>query len=139
MRKSVLVAAGLALALAPVAEAKFRVRLELFPARLAAGEPAALVLRTQPALREDVALRVVAIAPGVGMYAALIGLDSCASKLCRRHRFLVPLTRSGFSRRGTVRFPRAGRWLLVALDDGAPGLPPAAILAVRVGPKGGGA
>ena len=70
-------------------------------------------------------MRLIAVPPGMGMYDAIKA----------EKRYGVALTKRGATWRGTFRFPRRGRWLLVVPNWGAPGyaLPPPVIKKVRVG------
>jgi hypothetical protein len=117
--------AALALAIASPAYAKFPITLTLSDVTPRAGQQIRVAVSIPQRYATGANMRVVAVPPGMGMYAAI--------KAEERHG--LELTKRGATWRGTFRFPRAGRWLLVVPNWGAPGyaLPPPVIRKVRVG------
>ena len=116
-----------ALALAPAAEAKFGLRLTLSDATPAIEQRVRVSLRAEVADPAGIDLRLIAVPPGVALDYALD-----ADPL-----FSIRLVRSGTLWRGTLRFRRPGRWLLVVPNWGAPGyaIPPPLVRSVLVGPR----
>ena len=109
------------LAAIPAAQAKFRVLLTLTPAKPENGRVVRAVVSADSAQDKDCWMRLVAVAPGVDKYEVLAALGQPGG-LARRLGFPVPLTPTGSARwRGTLSFPRAGRWLLVVPNWCAPG------------------
>jgi hypothetical protein len=120
-----LAGAAVALVVAAPAAAKFPITLTLGDATPRVGQQIRVAVSIPARYAEDANMRLVAVPPGMGMYAAI--------KAEERHG--VQLVRRGGTWRGTFRFPRAGRWLLVVPNWGAPGyaLPPPVVRKVRVG------
>jgi hypothetical protein len=126
----------LALAVAPGAAAKFRMSLSLKPAAPLADQPVEVTVTTDRALPPDHRLRLVAVAPGVEMYAALKALLR-APKSVSWHGLDVWLQRSGPREwRAALQFHGPGRWVLVVPNFGPVGyaLPPPLVRAIRVRP-----
>jgi len=118
--------AAASLAVAPEAEAKFRIALALSDPTPTVGQRVSVVIRADVRPEAGLVMRLLAVPPGVGLYAALR----------REDRFSVPLVRKGAVWRGTVRFRRPGRWRLVVPNWGAPGyaMPPPVVRLVPVRP-----
>ncbi len=117
-----------ALALAPAAEAKFlRIRLTLSDATPALEQRVRVSLRAEVVDPAGIEFRLIAVPPGVALDYALD-----ADPL-----FSIRLVRSGTLWRGTLRFRRPGRWLLVVPNWGAPNyaIPPPLIRSVLVSPR----
>jgi hypothetical protein len=116
----------LALVAVPVADAKLRVTLRLSDPTPTAGQAVRATVRVPEQFADvrQLELRLVAVPPGTGLYAAL--------RAERRHR--VALVRHGATWTGRVRFTRPGRWRLVVPNVGAPGyaIPPPVVQVVRV-------
>lgn len=123
----VLAAVLAALALAPAAEAKFRIRLTLSDATPAVEQRVRVSLRAEVADPAGIELRLIAQPPGVHRDVAL----------GRESRYRVPLVLSGSVWRGTLRFSRPGRWFLIVPNWGAPGyaIPPPLVRSVLVSPR----
>ena len=117
---SVLVVVGL-LCLAPAASAKFKLSLAVSDSSPRMGRPVTVVLRSGVDLDYD--LKLIAVAPGKSWYdvVGVVTGDSRIAKASIPHDgFAVPVTRVAPNRwRAIIRFPRAGRWLLV-IPNGAP-------------------
>ena len=135
--RALLVAGACALVLVAPAEAKFRMRLTVAPAQPRAHELVYVAIRADQSLGRDAVMRLGAVAPG----AALMDVVAYAAKertsypLVLRGSFAVHLRRANASTwRGTLRFPRDGRWRLVVPNWGAPGyaMPPPVVRTVRV-------
>ena len=124
--RRVLLAAGLAaaLALAPGAAAKYRITLTLTTEQPRVGQLVLVSLRTDVPADQAGTLRLVAVPPGMSIYAAL--------RTEERHR--LPLVRIGDRWAANIRFSRPGRWRLVVPNWGAPGyaIPPPVVRVVRV-------
>jgi hypothetical protein len=120
----------------PCAGAKFRMWLSLSAEIPPVDQPVELTLETGANLPADHRLRLVAVAPGVEMYAAIrsaLRAPETPSEL----GFHAWLRRTGPMTWGaTVRFPKPGRWLLVIPNWSHIGyaLPPPLRQPVRVGP-----
>jgi hypothetical protein len=114
----------LALVLVPAAEAKFRLRMVLSDGHPSVGQTVRVTVHANPVQPPHASLRLLAIPPGVRLYGALAS----------ERRYAVPLVREGRGWRATVRFRRAGRWLLVVPNWGAPGyaIPPPIVRVVPV-------
>jgi hypothetical protein len=127
-------AAALALAVTPGAAAKFRMLVSLTPVAPRADQVVAVVLRTDTTLPPDHRLRLVAAAPGVGMYAA-VKAALHESQAMTWHGLHVWFERAGPREwRATLRFHGPGRWLLVVPNFGPVGyaLPPPLVRTVAV-------
>ena len=113
-----------ALAVVPVAEAKFRLRMVLSDGHPRVGQPVEVKLHTDPVLDRDSSLRLVALPPGVPLYGGLVD----------ERLYRVRVVREGRGWRATVRFRRPGRWRLVVPNWGAPGyaIPPPIVRVVPV-------
>ena len=124
--KRILLAAGLAvaLALAPAAAAKYRISLTLSTQQPRVGQLVLVSLRTDVPAGQAGTLRLVAVPPGMTIYAALRAEE--------RHR--LPLVGIGDRWAANVRFSRPGSWRLVVPNWGAPGyaIPPPVVRVVRV-------
>ena len=123
-----------ALVAAPVADAKFGIRLALSEGEPAVGQPVDVTLLIERPLAAGQKLRLIAVPPRVDVYTALSSLVGSRGAGPRRGAFEVPLTGSAAVWRGQVRFPRAGRWRLVVPNWGAPGyaIPPPVVRLVPV-------
>jgi hypothetical protein len=113
--------AVLALCVVPGASAKFKLWLDLGDSTPAVGQPVTVVLRSGIDLDYD--LKLIAVAPGKSWYD-VVGVVTGDSRIAKakipRDGFAVPVTRVAPNRwRGRVKFPRAGRWLLI-IPNGAP-------------------
>jgi hypothetical protein len=133
----VLGAALLALCLAPVASAKFRMWLTIGDSTPRVGQPITVVLHAERDLDYD--LKLIAVAPGKSWYdvvGRVTGDSSRARARIPRDGFGVPVTRVAPNRwRAFVRFPRSGRWRLI-IPNGAPVgfmIPPPVVRTVVVG------
>jgi hypothetical protein len=117
--------AAVALVVAAPAAAKFPITLTLSDPTPRVGQPIRVTVSIPARYAAGANMRLVAVPPGTGMYAAI--------KAEERHG--IALTKRGATWRGTLRFRRAGSWLLVVPNWGAPGyaLPPPVIRKVRVG------
>ena len=116
-----LAAAGVGVALAPTAGAKFDLGLTVSDRTPAVGQPVTVVLRSGVPL--DFNLKLIAVAPSRSWYD-VVGVVTGESKLARanipRDGFGVPVARVAPNRwRAVIRFPRPGRWRLV-IPNGAP-------------------
>lgn len=123
MSRAVVTALFVALVAAGPAEAKYAIRLTLSDSTPVVGQPVRVVLRADSA-DPGGTLRLVAVPPRITMYAAI-----------RAETFFnVRLRQDGAAWRGTVRFNRPGRWLLVVPNWGAPGyaMPPPVAKSVLV-------
>jgi hypothetical protein len=116
----------LALAAASAAEAKLRITLTLSDPTPTVGQTLRATVRIPEPFARDrhLSMRLVAVPPGTGLYAAL--------RAERRHG--VALVRDGAAWTGRVRLTRPGRWRLVVPNFGAPGyaMPPPVVEVVRV-------
>lgn len=113
--RRLLLAAAVALALPGAAEAKFQLALALEDATPTAGQEVRVVLRADVAPAEVGPMRLVVTPPrGVG------------------YETVLQAEESGWAT--TVRFDRAGEWLLVVPNWGAPGyaIPPPLVRTVEV-------
>jgi hypothetical protein len=121
--RTVLVAALVALWLAPAAFAKLHVSLFLSNAAPRVHQSVRVLLRTEERVGSDCTMRIVAVAPGIGMSRAVGAfVGGRGSAPLRRLGFEPKVVRaSARSWRATVRFPRAGRWRLVVPNECAPG------------------
>jgi hypothetical protein len=125
-----------ALVAVPGAVAKFRMSVSLSPTVPTAEQPVEIVLRTDTTLPPDHRLRLVAVAPGVGMYTAIRAALRDAHPV-RWHGLHAWLERAGPREwRTTLRFHGPGRWLLVVPNFGPVGyaLPPPFVRGVAVRP-----
>jgi hypothetical protein len=115
---------AIALVATSPAHAKFPITLRLSDATPVVTQPVRVVIRIPAEHAGGAKMRLVAVPPGVDKYAAIRA----------ESRYGVKLTRDGAAWRGVVRFGRAGRWLLVVPNWGAPGyaIPPPVIRKVRV-------
>lgn len=121
--RTLVTAVFLGLLIAGPAEAKYAIRLTLSDSTPVVGQPVRVVLRADSA-DPGGTLRLVAVPPRIAMYAAI-----------RAETFFnVRLRQDGPAWRGTVRFNRPGRWLLVVPNWGAPGyaMPPPVVKSVLV-------
>jgi hypothetical protein len=122
MKKLALVAV-LALAVAPAAEAKFRISLTVKPAQVWAKQPARVIVRTDVVLPREHILPLNVVGPWHPKYG---------------NAFLEPRLRrigpKAFA--ATVRFPHGGRWRLIVPNWGPNGSasPPPVDRAVNVRP-----
>jgi hypothetical protein len=128
----VLIVSAVFLMLTAAGAAKFGIELNLSSANPRVAQPVTVVLWADADIGSDAVMRLVAVAPGWGIYGALRaesdGLDPAGPS------FRVALTRDGSTWSGTARFRRPGRWRLVVPNWGAPGyaIPPPVIRIVRV-------
>jgi hypothetical protein len=136
-----LVAALIALALAPVAGAKGKMTMSLGDSTPAVAQAVTVALKMEFALDADAKVMVIAVAPGKNMYDLMSRFTNPAdpanaSVRVPRDGFAVDLARLGPHRwRAFVRFPRPGRWRLVVPNwGGAPGyaMPPPIVRMVTV-------
>jgi hypothetical protein len=135
--------AGAALAaalLAPAASAKGKMTLTVGDRTPAAGQAVTVVMRYEEVLRPSATIRVIAVAPKRSWFdvvGVVVGGASFPQADIPRDGFAVELARVAPHRwRGTVRFPRPGRWLVVVPNYAdAPGfaLPPPIMCTVTVG------
>ena len=138
VKARVLVAvAVLALCLAPVASAKFRMWLTIGDSTPRIGQAVTVVLHAERNLDYD--LKLIAVAPGKSWYdvvGRVTGDSSRARASIPRDGFAVPVTRIAPNRwRAFVKFPRPGRWRLI-IPNGAPVgfmIPPPVVQTVVVG------
>ena len=129
--------AVLALCLAPVASAKFKMWLTVGDSTPRIGQSVTVVLRAERNLDYD--LKLIAVAPGKSWYdvvGRVTGDSSRARASIPRDGFGIPVTRVAPNRwRAFVKFPRAGRWRLI-IPSGAPVgfmIPPPVVETVVVG------
>lgn len=129
------------LVVAPVADAKFGIRLALSHDEPVMGQSVDVTLQVERPLAAGETLRLIAVPPGVDIYSALSRLVGSRAAGPLGGAFEVPLTGSGAVWRGQMRFPRAGRWRLVVPNWGAPGyaMPPPVVQVVAVRPSDEGA
>ncbi len=138
MKTRVLVGiAALALCLAPVANAKFKMWLTVGDSTPRIGQSVTVVLHAERDLDYD--LKLIAVAPGKSWYdvvGRVTGDSSRARADIPRDGFAVPVTRVTPNRwRALVKFPLAGRWRLI-IPNGAPVgfmIPPPVVKTVVVG------
>jgi hypothetical protein len=135
--KVLLGVATLALCLAPVASAKFKMWLTVGDSTPRVGQSITVVLRAERDLDYD--LKLIAVAPGKSWYEVVgrvTGDSSRARATIPRDGFAVPVTRVAPNRwRAFVKFPRPGRWRLI-IPNGAPVgvmIPPPGVRTVVVG------
>ena len=129
MRRKVLFAAcAVGVAAVTAAEAKFAIRLTLSDATPVVAQEIRVAVQIPERRAEGAVMRVVAVPPGMSKYQAIR----------QERRYGIPLTQEGATWRGSVRFRRAGVWLLVVPNWGAPGysIPPPVQRTVRVRPGG---
>lgn len=127
--------AALALCVAPVASAKFKLWLTVGDSTPRTGQSVRVVLRAERSL--DYNLKLIAVAPGKSVrevVGSVTGDSSRPRARVPRDGFAVPVTRIAPDRwRAFVKFPRAGRWQLVIPNGAAEGFtipPPAALIVV---------
>ena len=127
----------LALCLAPVASAKFKMWLTIGDSTPRIGQAVTVVLHAERNLDYD--LKLIAVAPGKSWYdvvGRVTGDSSRARASIPRDGFAVPVTRIAPNRwRAFVKFPRPGRWRLI-IPNGAPVgfmIPPPVVQTVVVG------
>ena len=127
----------IALCLAPIASAKFKMWLTIADTTPRTGQPVRVVLHAERDL--DYNLKLIAVAPGKSWYDVVgrVTGDSSRSRASIPHDgFAVPVTRIGPNRwRAFVKFPRPGRWQLI-IPNGAPVgfmIPPPVVATVVVG------
>ena len=127
-RKLLLAACAAGLAAASAAEAKYAIRLTLSDATPVVAQEVRVEVRIPERHADDAVMRLVAVPPGMSKYRAIR----------EEKRYGIPLTQDGPTWRGSVRFRRAGAWLLVVPNWGAPGyaIPPPVQRTVRVAPRG---
>ena len=138
MKARVLVGvAVLALCVAPVASAKFKMWLTIGDSTPRIGQSVTVVLHAERDLDYD--LKLIAVAPGKSWYdvvGRVTGDSSRARASIPRDGFAVPVTRIAPNRwRALVKFPRPGRWRLI-IPNGAPVgfmIPPPVVQTVVVG------
>lgn len=129
--------AALALCLAPVSSAKFKMWLTVRDSTPRTGQAVGVVLRAGQNL--DYNLKLIAVAPGKSVREVVGSVTGDASRphaRIPRDGFAVPVTRvAPNSWRALVKFPRPGRWQLVILSGAAEGftIPPPAVQIVVVG------
>ncbi len=118
----------LALCFAPAAGAKIKLWLSVSDSTPRIGQPVTVVLRSGVDLPFD--LKLIAVAPGKSWYD-VVGVVTGASVLAKANiphdGFGVPVVRVAPNRwRARVRFPRAGRWLLIVPNEAPQGfmIPP---------------
>lgn len=128
--------AVLALCLAPVASAKFKMWLTVGDSTPRIGQSTTVVLHAERALDYD--LKLIAVAPGKSWFdvvGRVTGDASSAQASIPRDGFAVPVVRVAPNRwRAFVKFPRPGRWRLV-IPNGAPtgfAIPPPVVRTVVV-------
>lgn len=129
--------AVVALCVAPVASAKFKMWLTLGDSTPRIGQSITVVLHAERNLDYD--LKLIAVAPGKSWYdvvGRVTGDSSRARASIPRDGFAVPVTRVAPNRwRAFVKFPRAGRWRLI-IPNGAPVgfmIPPPVVQTIVVG------
>jgi hypothetical protein len=129
--------AVLALCLAPVASAKFRMWLTVGDGTPRIGQSITVVLHAERDLDYD--LKLIAVAPGKSLrdvVGRVTGDSSRARASIPRDGFSVPVARIAPNRwRAIVKFPRPGRWRLI-IPNGAPvgfTIPPPVVRTVVVG------
>jgi len=129
--------AVLALCVAPVASAKFKMWLTVGDSTPRIGQSVTVVLHAERNLHYD--LKLIAVAPGKSWYdvvGRVTGDSSRARASIPRDGFAVPVRRVAPNRwRAFVKFPRAGRWRLI-IPNGAPVgfmIPPPVVETVVVG------
>jgi hypothetical protein len=129
-------AAVIALCLAPVASAKFKLWLTLGDSTPRIGQPVRVVLHAEQDLDYD--LKLIAVAPDKSLrdvVGRVTGDSSRGRASIPRDGFAVPVTRIAPNRwRAFVKFPRAGRWRLLIPNGAAVGftIPPPALETVVV-------
>lgn len=138
MKAKVLVGvAVVALCLAPVASAKFKMWLTVGDSTPRTGQSVTVVLHAAQNLDYD--LKLIAVAPGKSLrdvVGRVTGDSSRARASIPRDGFAVPVRRVTPNRwRGFVKFPRPGRWRLIIPNGAAEGftIPPPAVRIVVVG------
>lgn len=140
---------GLSLWLALGASAKFGLQLSVSRSQPRVGQPVSVLIRTGPVGTGACRMRLVAVAPGINRDHALdafilggyavggpFGMTVHRLRATPRLGFLAHMRRSSAtSWRGTVRFPRRGRWQLIVPNWCAPGyaspLPAVRVITVR--------
>jgi len=139
LRASTALVAALALAVAPAADAKFRMRLTVAPAQPRAHAVVHVAIRADEPLGRDAVMKLGAVAPGAAFMDVVAHVANQGAfanyPLVLKGSFAVHLRRvSASTWRGAFRFPRAGRWRLVVPNWGAPGyaMPPPLVRAIRV-------
>jgi hypothetical protein len=128
------VLAAAAAVIVPSAAAKGRISLVLGVGHPTTAQTVRATLRVDFRTEPDQNLRLFAVAPGSELNVVVRALDG-GEALKPRLGFAVGLTRTGVSSwRGSARFPRAGRWLLVVPNGPTQGymLPPPVIRTVVV-------
>jgi hypothetical protein len=129
-------AAVIALCLAPVASAKFKLWLTIGDSTPGIGQPVRVVLHAEQDLEYD--LKLIAVAPNKSLrevVGRVTGDSSRPRASIPRDGFAVPVTRIAPNRwRAFVRFPRPGRWRLVIPNGAVVGftIPPPAVETVVV-------
>ena len=129
--------AVLALCLAPVASAKFKMWLTVGDSTPRIGQSITIVLHAERNLDYD--LKLIAVAPGKSWYdvvGRVTGDSSRARASIPRDGFSVPVTRVAPNRwRAFVTFSRPGRWRLIIPNGASVGfmIPPPVVRAVVVG------
>ena len=123
-RKLLFGACAVGLAAASAAQAKFAIRLTLSDATPVVAQEIRVAVHIPERYAADAVMRLVAVPPGMSKYQAIR----------QEERYGVPLTQHDTTWRGSFRFRRAGTWLLVVPNWGAPGyaIPPPVERAVRV-------
>lgn len=136
-RTTPVLAVAIALLVAPAAHAKFRMTLSVAPAQPRAHQLVHVAIRADEPLGADAVMRLGAVAPGAALMdvVAYVAQEQTAYPVVLRGSFAVHLRRVNASTwRGTLRFPRTGRWRLVVPNWGAPGyaMPPPIVRTIRV-------
>ena len=136
MKAFSVLAAAVALVLAPAAVAKFKLSLAVSDGTPKVGQHVTVVVRSEVDLDYD--LKVIAVAPGKGWFdvvGRVTGDSSTARASIPRDGFEVKLRRLSPNRwRGYVSFRRPGRWSLL-IPNGAPAgfmIPPPVVRTVTV-------
>jgi len=127
LRASAALVVAFALAVAPAATAKFRMRLTVAPAQPRAHTVVHVAIRADEPLGHGAVMKLAVVAPGAALMdvvAKVAGQGGSATSYPRvlRDSFAVRLRRvSASTWRGAFRFPGAGSWRLVVPNWGAPG------------------
>jgi hypothetical protein len=132
-----LIAAALALCLAPVASAKFKLGLTVNDRTPRVGQRVTVTLVSEVALSYN--LKLIAVAPGESWYdvVGVVTGDSAIAKADIPHDgFGIAVTRIAPNRwRALVKFPRPGRWRLIIPNGAKEGfmIPPPVVRMLTVG------
>ena len=126
-RKLLIAGFAVALAAAGAADAKYAIRLTLSDTTPVVAQEVRVEVRIPERYADGAVMRLVAVPPRMSKYQAIR----------EERRYGIPLTKDGATWRGSVRFRRAGTWLLVVPNWGAPGyaIPPPVQRTVRVAPR----